>query len=246
MNWSFRRQVLYALAAVLTIGALALLGWFFFFYAPPSCSDGVRNQNEEGIDCGGSCSFLCGAPNVSSIWARSVRIAPGVYHAVAMVRNSESSAGTEELPYTFSLFDSENILIAERRGTMALYPGEVVPVLESNIITGERIPARTFVTFGDGRWQKMTRPENPIRIVSQDLDQEGLRLSASVENRSVATVSHITVTALLYNADDVLITASQTVINSMPPRGAQAVIFTWQEPFSEPIVRADIVPRLTP
>jgi len=246
MQWSLQRQLLYAFAAILIVAVLGTLGWYAFFYTPPSCTDGLRNHGEEGIDCGGSCSFLCAAPNTSSVWARSVRIAPGVYHAVAMVRNSSSSAGTTELPYTFSLFDAENILIAERRGTMALSPGEVVPLLEPNVITGERIPARTFVTFGEARWQKMSRSENPIHIASQDLDQNALRLSASIENNSVETAARITVTALLYNADDVLVTASQTVIDALPPRGARAVVFTWQEPFSEPIVRADIVPRLAP
>lgn len=244
MQWSLQHQLIYALSGILILAVIGGGGWFLFFYSPPSCFDGILNQGEEGIDCGGSCSLICKAPAVSALWARSVRVAPGVYHAVAMVRNPESDAGTNALPYTFSLFDSENILIAERRGMAALQPGEVAPILEPNIITGERTPARTFITLETGRWQKMTRSENPIRVASQDLDQSALRLSASIENTSVETAGRVILTALLYSADEVLITASQTVIGSLPPRGVQGVVFTWQEPFSEPIVRADIIPRV--
>lgn len=244
MQWSLERQLLYAAVVLLVIGALFAGLWFFFFYTPPSCSDGVLNQDEEGIDCGGACTLLCEAPDVAALWARSVKVAPGVYHAVAMVRNPESGAGAVDLPYSFSLFDAENILVAERRGSLTLEPGDVVPLFEANIVTGERIPARTFVSFGVGEWRTMERSPNPIRITSQNLDREGLRLTASIENIIPQEVQGITLTALLYDSKDVLVAASQTTIDTLSPRATRSVVFTWQEPFTNPIIRADIVSRV--
>lgn len=244
MQWSFQRQLIYALSGILILAVIGGGGWFLFFYSPPSCFDGILNQGEEGIDCGGSCSLICKAPAVSALWARSVRVAPGVYHAVAMVRNPESDAGTNALPYTFSLFDVENILVAERHGTVTLEPGEVVPLFEANIRTGERIPVRTFVSFGNGAWHRMERAKNPIRIASQDLEQDALRFSALVENTIPETVNGIILTALLYDADDTLVAASQTTIDTLPARDLRSVVFTWQEPFASPIIRADIVARI--
>lgn len=244
MNWSFRQQVLYALGVIFFLGLLGVGSWFFFIYTPPSCTDSVMNQNETGVDCGGVCANLCEAPKVSAVWSRAVYIAPGVHHAVALVRNPESSAGARSLPYTFSIFDSDNILIAERRGTMYLNPGEITPLFEGGIITGERIPFRTFITFGAGVWSAMEPVSLPIQVSSQLLDAEALRLTARIENTSPTSINDITVTALLFADEDHLITASQTSIDTLAPRGSREVVFTWQEPFAEPIIRTDIITRL--
>lgn len=244
MQWSLQHQILYAAVVLLVMALVGAGSWFVFFYTPPSCFDNILNQGEEGIDCGGSCSLLCVAPRISASWARAVKVAPGVYHAVAMVRNPRSDAGTEDLPYTFSLFDAENILIAERRGTFTLEPGETVPLFEANIVTGERIPARTFISFGEGAWHTMERAPDPIRITSQNLDREALRLSASATNTTPEPAHNVAFIALLYGADDTLIAASRTVINTLPARTTQSVTFTWQEPFTEPVIRADIIARV--
>jgi hypothetical protein len=202
------------------------------------------NQNEGGIDCGGVCKKLCQAPRVSAVWQRAVEISPGVYHAVAMVRNPETGAGTLRLPYSFKLFDAKNILVAERVGVMHLEPGEIVPLLEANIVTGERVPVRTFVDFGNAVWGKMSRSDNPIRVQNGLPDPETLRLNATIENKTALVVPNIVLTALLYDSDGIIITASQTEIDQLLGRDSRIVTFTWQEPFPRTVARADVVARL--
>lgn len=243
MRWAAKRQVLYAGSVLIALFFVGVGAWFIFFHHTPTCSDNILNQNEEGVDCGGVCAILCQAPRVSALWARSVEVAPGVYHAVALIRNPESSAGTVSLPYTFQLFDDKNILVAERRGALYLYPGEVVPLFEPNILTGERVPVRTFVTFGTAVWKKMERPVEPIQITSRALDQTGLSLTATIENKTALPVSGTVLTALLYDAHDILIAASQTKLVTVTPKDSQNVVFTWQQPFPRDVVRTDIVAR---
>ncbi len=244
MRWAFKRQFLYALGVLLVVALLGTGVWLVFFYHAPSCSDGVQNKDEVGVDCGGSCKKLCQAPRVSALWVRAVPVAQGVYHAVALVRNPETDAGTSALPYTFSLYDDKDILIAERRGTMRLEPNDIVPLFEANIITGNRIPARTFIDFGQSVWEKMVKSDNPIRIVSQSLDQDALTLSAHIENLTALSIVSTAVTALLYDVDGTLVNASQTTITDLPARAEKDIIFTWQLPFSKPVVRVEITPRV--
>ncbi len=244
MRWASRRQFLYALAVFLFFAILAGAGWFFFVYTPPTCADGIQNQNEEGVDCNGVCSKLCVAPKIEALWVRAVPVAPGVYHAVASVKNPEDDAEGRAIPYTFSLFDAKNILIAERRGSLDLRPGETRPLFEANIITGERIPARTFVVFGDSpRWNTADRADNPLRVISQEFDEKALRLSALIENVTPTPVSEITISALLYDENEILIGASETKIDTLSPRTRREVSFTWQQPFSAPVLRVEVVPR---
>lgn len=243
MPWAGRRQAIIALGGLGLILLLGVGSWFVFFYHSPTCSDGIRNQNETGIDCGGLCSKLCQAPRVSALWARSVKVAPGVYHAVAMVQNPETEAGTTALPYTFSLYDADNILIAQRDGVMSLQPGEVVPLLETNILTGSRVPTRTFVDFKQAVWKRGVRPDSQIAVDSESLNVDGLSLSARITNNSTQVARKVTLTALLYDASDILVAASQTVLLNVPPRGAQTPVFTWQEPFSSDVVRFTVTAR---
>jgi hypothetical protein len=245
MDWSARRQFLYALLVILAILGAGVAVWFGFFYHAPSCADGIQNRDEGGIDCGGtSCTAICEAPNVAVIWSRSVEVAPGVFHAVALVRNPLTDAGADDIPYAMRLFDAKNILIAERKGVISLAPGEVAPIFEANVITGSRIPARTFVSLGAGTWEKMTRHDDPIHVGSPDLDQSALRLTATLENTTALPVGRTTVTALLYDAEGILVASSQTVVDGMGPRATKQVVFTWQEPFTAPVVQVDVVPRV--
>lgn len=244
MRWALKRQFLYALVVLLILAVVGAASWFAFFYRAPGCFDNQQNGDETGVDCGGSCTRICEAPHVSALWARSVEVAPGVYHAVALVQNPESGAGTASLPYHFSIYDASNILIAERYGTMYLTPGEITPLFEADITTGSRIPAHTFVAFGNAVWQKMSRAVPPIAVVSHALDSDTLRLTAHLQNTTALSVPPSLATALLYDADGNLVTASQTLVDTLPPRGEKDVVFTWQEPFAKPVVRVDIVARL--
>lgn len=246
MRWSFRRQLGIAFGALLLVVLLAALGWYLFFYTAPSCFDRAQNQDEEGVDCGGVCAALCEAPKISVVWARSVKVAPGVWHGVALIRNTRTDAGTDALPYAMRLFDDENILIAELKGVMSLTPGEVAPLFVGGIKTGDRVPARTFVEFGQSSWRRASRSDNPVRISAQELSSEALRLTATIENTTPLPLNRVTVTALLYAADETLVAASQTVVPTLGARGSEPIAFTWQEPFSAPVARVDIIARTAP
>jgi hypothetical protein len=244
MQWATKRQLFYALIVLGAIVVIAVASWFTFFYRAPTCTDGKMNQNEGGIDCGGQCTKVCEAPAVSALWSRSVKVANGVYHAVAMIRNPATDAGTTNLPYTFFLYDEDNILVAQRSGSMILEPGETVPLLETNIVTRERIPTKTFVEFGQAVWRERSRIQSPIVVDSEVLDTDTLRLTARISNATPTLVPKVILTALLYGKDEVVIAASQTVIVDIPSRGDTEAVFTWQEPFPEDVVRTVITTRL--
>ena len=159
-----------------------------------------------------------------------------------MVRNPKSDAGAE-LPYSFSLFDAENILVAERRGTVTLEPGGIVPLFEANIRTGERIPVRTFVDVGIGTFIKKQRATSPVRTLSFAVDREGGRVTALLENQSLFAVSDITVTALAFDAEDIVRFASQTTIDAFAARERREIVFTWQGALQD-VTRVDIIPRV--
>ncbi|MEK7063553.1 MAG: hypothetical protein AAB955_02585 [Patescibacteria group bacterium] len=244
MDWAVRRQLLYALGVFLFLACVGGLIWYFFIYEPPTCTDGLQNQGEFGPDCEGPCAKLCSIPRVDPLWARPLLVAEGVYHGVASVKNPLSNARATGLMYSLALYDDDNILIAERRGTIDLYPGETRVVFEPNIIAGSRVPVRAFMKVDGGYWEKSDSVESPILIVSQQLDTENLRLTGVLENVTAEPVNSIIANALLYDADDIVVAASETRFAVIPGRGRQDVSFTWPTAFPRPVVRADISIRV--
>src|SRR5262245_15346669 len=59
MSWASGRR--FSIIALI-VGVIALVVaavTFFSMQKAPSCVDNLQNQDEEGVDCGGSCSYLC-------------------------------------------------------------------------------------------------------------------------------------------------------------------------------------------
>lgn len=243
MQWSQKRRVSIAVGIVLIVAAATALGWYGFVYEPASCSDGIQNQDERGIDCEGVCTRMCVVPRVDALWSRSVQTADGVYHAVALVKNPEPNASAVGLTYALSLYDSGNILVAERRGTFDLAPGETRVIFESNVITAERVPVRAFMKIDGGQWSRGEQEANLIRVIPGTVDEEARSFTAVIENLTPTPITGVVADALLYDREGIVVTASETRVPVLPARGRQEVVFTWSLPFARPIITSDIVVR---
>ena len=59
MSWAARRRFFILLILGAVVAAFIAILSIATLYKSPTCTDGVENQGEAGIDCGGPCSFLC-------------------------------------------------------------------------------------------------------------------------------------------------------------------------------------------
>lgn len=247
MQWAARRQVLFGVAALVIVAVIASVTFFSVWYRAPSCTNGVMDGKETGPDCGGMCTKICldQAPHVTVLWARALKVTDGVYHAVALIKNPDTTVrGT--LPYTVSLYDSSNILIKKLEGTITLAPGEVAPLFEANVPTGSRLPARVFVEFGIGVWAKASRPTVAVVIKNQTptFAAPEPSLAARVVNDTTNAISDVLVTAFLYDASGTIIAASQTKTGPLAPHADRAIVFTWPVPFAVLPATFDLFPQV--
>ncbi len=224
---------------------------FFALHEPASCFDGIQNQNETAIDRGGPCQLLDEQylqPH-AVLWARSFLVREGFYNAVAYIENPNTSAGVYSAAYQFKLYDKDNILIAERYGSVPLFPGKVFPIFETRIDTGERIPARTFFAFVDDLvWERMENPTAGIRIKGERFTQGNTapRVDAILENTNVRTKDDVVVIATVFDSDGNAVGSSRTIVETIAGGAEQQIVFTWPAPFGTPVTRVDIVPLALP
>jgi len=255
--WAQKRQLTYASVVVfIVLLGIALPLYFIFIYHPASCFDGVQNQGEEGIDCGGPCSKVCASDAQAPVvhFQRFFEVTPGVYSVVALVENPNISTFADNVPYDFRLYDSNGVVIAERTGTTFMLPNTVFPIFESNLQTGARTAVRASFSFTGPtpNWQKKTYILPNLVVTNQILSAASStattspRLDATLQNDSDYTVSNVEVVALLYDATGNAVGASDTIVNSIAPRLSTALVYTWPQNFSTPVTKIVITPKIYP
>ncbi len=248
LSWSAKRKALYGGSVAVVLAAVLLWFGIGLVSKPASCFDGTQNQGETGVDCGGPCSRICPAdarpPLV--LWSRSFATGPGIYTAAAYIQNPNAAQGgaSYRVPYAFRLYDANNVLVVERDGVADLPPQQIIPIVETNISTGNRAVANADFAFSSGSivWTKMPQGAMPaLRIEGQQLSQDGSTLTANLVNTSDTAARNVAVAAILFDANDNAQGASKSTIANIPAGGAQELDFTWT-PGVPNIVRVVLVP----
>lgn len=252
MSWASRRRATYLSGiflffAVVVGGPLA----YHFLTIPPTCHDGIQNQGETAIDEGGPCLML--DPSTlqpeAVLWSRSFKVRDGTYTGVAVIDNPNQDAGVPSVSYTFSLYDSNNILIAERAGSTYIMPGALTPVLEPRIDTGNRIVAHTSFEFTSSLpWERMSNAAQALTVSQNELSDTvtSPRLSAEANNVSVSDVISPIFVAIIYDASGNAFAASETQVDRIDAGSSTPITFTWPDAFSSQPAQLQILPLLPP
>ncbi len=252
MSWSNRRKLFIVLLIILA--TLPVVGYiaYPFVTAPPTCSDGVKNDTETGVDCGGACQYLCKeslAP-LSVDFARTLPVLSGVYSGVAYITNANPYAYAPEITYSLELYDANNTYITERKGTTYVLPGRTTAIVETQLESGLFKPSRAHLVIDEmPPMQDIRRFTHTILSVSDvQLKSETTlpKLEAVVANPSLEKVSAVEVAAVIFDVAGNVQAVSKTLVKSIDGESSQRVVFTWPEPFTFTVGKIDILPRVKP
>lgn len=248
MSWASRRKTIFILivsALATTLIALALIATF---YETPSCQDGKRNQDEGGVDCGGSCTYLC----VADVRAPSVRFVryltttPGRIDAIAYIDNPNPREAVRDARFTITVFGADGE-IGNKQGSVDLPPAMTVPVFIPDIARTNTAPVRAFLSFDETsmKWFRMSPDAPHLAVLDTSIEEtaDGARITARVRNIGVKPYYDIDVIATVFDSENNAIAASASVID-IPAGGEAPLVFTWSTPFSLPPARAEILPLI--
>jgi hypothetical protein len=252
MSWATRRRAAYG-GGVFLFFFMLIGGPLAYWYLtiPPTCDDGIQNQGETSPDHGGPCPLLDehALSPAPILWARSFSVRDGSYNSVAYIQNANIDAGVRSIDYRFALYDTQNVLVAEREGSTFVMPGAVTPVFESNISTGNREAVRTYFIYTEEPvWERMEDRSRIITINDKELEGEDTapKLSATALNTSVRDLTDIAFIATLFDQAGNAFATSRTVIEKLRGGEKQTLTFTWPDPFLITVGRIDIIPLIEP
>lgn len=236
LTWASQRQLAYIFLIVGTIIVVSAYPIYkTFIYHEPSCFDSEKNQNEEGIDCGGSCKAVCSFKVTPLLvnWSRFFQVSEGTYDLAAYVENRNFNAGIERVGYTFELYDNGSNLLVTKKGTIFVNPGEKFVVYEPNVKVGNSTPTRIFFEFEKNpRWITGTPVQQALSVKSRSLtDPYGSpHLEATIVNDSIDTLSNVTISAVVYSSNKNAVAASETTLDTIGKGEEKNIFFSWPVP----------------
>jgi len=249
MSWARKRQIMYLSLIILVVASIA--GAYWYWRLPlPACNDGVKNQDEAGVDCGGICSEIRVCTNqilpLAIWWTRIMETNPYQYDVAALVENQNREYGVKKVKYVFRLYDNTNSLLGERTGETYFNPQEKFVVYEPNLDLGKRQPATASLFFYDyGTWQKIKLDLPKMTFGAKNYTNSPLpKLETTVTNNSLKTLRNAEFMAVLSSVDGNVMAVSQTLIDVLAVGETKSLIFTWPKSFSVEPVGKDIYPKL--
>ncbi len=247
-SWAGRRKARVQLAIFAILLVLLSAYVAISLYRPPTCFDAKQNQDEIGPDCGGVCDLMCDSQtqDLRTVWARPFKVSKGWYSALAYVENTNSNAHADQVPYRFQFYDKDGLLITERTGSTFIARDSIAPIFVGRVDTGEHEVYRTtFEWLAEPVWYDDVRPYQ-VSFEEQEFVPRrlGQDLVVVAHNLESIPLSDVRVVAILYDAQENAIGASETYIEQLAPRGKHTITFSWSDHFAEPPARVEILPRI--
>ncbi len=234
-TWRTSRQIGYISSIIIFF--LLIGGFYYWFNLPePSCFDGIQNQGERGVDCGGPCERICSFDvlPLKILWTRYFEVSPGVYSAVALVENQNVNSGVYNVPYNLQLVTSNGVVLIERQGMVKALPETVFAIFESNMVAPSGLVSRALLNLDqDLYWQEVTEREPLMRIFQRSfVNTPSPRLVANITNETVADYPRVEVVVVMSDASGNALATSRTVVTDLNRRSSRDIVFTWPRPFS--------------
>lgn len=220
---------------------------FKAMYKPPSCFDGVKDGDETGVDCGGSCRRLCPGAFMAPIvpWTRMSETAPGLYNVAAYIINPNTGVEAQGVPYKMILYDAKGIPVAEADGSVTLPPGRNTLAFQAAVNAGKNPPIMAMFQFTAApEWFAAPDALSALSVTDKRYSdsQSGSSLSVFLKNNGPEPMRGITVYAVLYDKDGNVADFSKTILDYIPAGGSVTAPFTWPESHAGRVVSIEVLP----
>jgi len=228
-SWGVRRQLV--VIGILAVFVFLIVGGLIYYFLPePTCFDNRKNQDEEGVDCGGQCA-PCSEKihNLTILWSRAFSVREGSYDAAALLDNQNQFLGSKKLVYAFKLYDKDNILIAVRENSTFIGAGEKFIIFESDFAIQNRIPARAVLELREVRWEAAEPEALPIDVLSKDILLEGAspQIDVRIKNLSTNALKNLEASAVISDSSGAVLGVSRTRLDLLEGLAESRLIFTW-------------------
>ncbi len=234
--WSLKRRVAYGGTFIVIV--TLLFGGIFYkvFYHAPTCSDGILNGDETGVDCGGSCQLLCTSDSLRPVvlWSKIFNISGNLYTAAAYIENPNVNSSNPKAVYQFRIYDAAGKLITVRDGETTIPKNKKFAIFETGIVLSGAKPKSADLAFTSfASWQKDTSTEPKVNLSYGSLldATTSPNILGTATNQSLTDISRLELSVFVSDGNGNAVAASRTYLDNLKRGESQDFIFTWPQPF---------------
>lgn len=235
-SWSAKRKLLYGGGFVLFLAIITFSIFWKAVYRAPTCNDGVKNGDETGIDCGGSCQIICTTDTLNPIilWSKAFNISGNVYNLSAYVNNPNTNSSNPLVSYEFKVYDENNVLLGNRVGQTFIPKNKKFVVFEPGFVIENKKPKRVDFQFTSfSAWQKDETVDPKLSISHSVLlsTSTSPRVEGTVTNASSSNINSLELVTTILDSNENTIAVSRTFVDNLIKNSSQNFVFTWPKPF---------------
>ncbi|MFB6212430.1 MAG: hypothetical protein ABEI53_01260 [Candidatus Magasanikbacteria bacterium] len=211
------KQFLYG-SFYLLLFSFLVWGFYSIFLKPsPSCSDGLKNQGEKRVDCGGPC-VECSRLNVKPVFKKGdadlFKINTSTYSFISVIKNpNENYAGVVD--YSLEVISKFGKLLRKVNGSLYVLPSSNYHL--HRVFTGlEEGLGKVKVSLGDTKWFENSDYKRPkITTSSTSFSSKSALLKGKIKNSTSRSWNKIELIAIFRNKYGQGVGSSQTVVNNL-------------------------------
>ncbi len=234
--WAVKRRLIYGGIVLIILSTISTIVFFVYLYRAPTCSDGIKNGDEKGVDCGGSCKNLCLNDTLTPIvqWAKIFNVSGDVYTAVAYIQNPNITSSNPKASYKFRIYDENRRLISEKDGYVSIPKNKMFAVFETNLIFKDQNPKFVDFEFIDySLWQKDLEKEPEIVVDYGTLQSTSSpRITGKVTNNSLKNIPGLELDVFVLDSKENVVAASRSFVENLAKGTTQDFVFTWPRRFN--------------
>ncbi|MEK7162980.1 MAG: hypothetical protein AAB696_01700 [Patescibacteria group bacterium] len=214
MNSRLVKQILYGTGYLATLFLIIFVVYLIWFKPAPTCFDGRQNQNETGIDCGGSCS-ACEIKTLQTPETSWIKYFPADNQTIiaAEIKNPNLNYGADSFSYIIDIYDHKGAKIKSLAKNSFIYSGEIKYLIELAEIDSKKIK-EIKISFANFNWKSNEKFQKPI-IQLREIKTEKTIVSGFLTNNNAFKLLKTRIIGLLYSRYGIMIGASKTELENI-------------------------------
>ncbi|MDH4359096.1 MAG: hypothetical protein OEV37_04185 [Candidatus Berkelbacteria bacterium] len=235
MSHYFKKQITIVLIFVLILAIIGAAVYFLTRPSGPTCSDGIKNQGEEDVDCGGPCKKCKEIEDLKVISKKFIPTTENNFDLVAVVGNPNIDWGARLASYVFELYDGASQLIGSVKGTTYFLPQETKYIVEQRFYS-EKTIVEARLMLSDVSWEKLSQI-NDLELKVKNTDYQILEDGSSefigvMENKSSYDLDKIEIVGILFDNNGEIAAAGKTFLNTVMRNENREFSFFWPYPIA--------------
>ena len=233
----FLKQFFFGIVWVLILALIVYVMYALFLRPAPSCTDNIKNGEEEAIDCGPVCGKQCLPAELKISVRGNIRIIPVATSSdrvsiLVQLQNAQSDYAAKNFSYNLKLA-GENGFALDIPGSSFMYAGELKYLTFPNLTVSE--PATSLSAsfeVGDVSWVKDETFKKPTIFLQNQITSvysDRIEVVGKFTNGDAATLERASIVAVLLDSRGNIIGVSGTRTENVASGETRA--FTITHPF---------------